>query len=119
MSLAGAGLVVLALSGGGSVFTITPLLFTFLASFGFVAPNMTALAMEAHGSRAGVASAVLGSAQYATAAGAASLVGLLNDGSLLPMAAVMGACALATWVGTIVTPQVQEAPGEGASASAA
>jgi DHA1 family bicyclomycin/chloramphenicol resistance-like MFS transporter len=77
-------------------------LFLFLASLGFIGPNMAALALEEHGSRAGVASAILGSAQFATSAAAASLVGLLNDGSMFSMAVVMGACAAATGVMSFV-----------------
>lgn len=92
-SAMGAILVVLALTGTGSVLTLAPTLFLFISSLGFVGPNMAALALEAHGARAGVASAVLGSAQFATSAVASSLVGLLNDGSLFSMAVVMGACA--------------------------
>jgi DHA1 family bicyclomycin/chloramphenicol resistance-like MFS transporter len=92
----GAVLVVLALTGTGSVLTLAPSLFLFISSLGFVGPNMAALALEEHGARAGVASAVLGAAQYATSAAASSLVGLLNDGSMFSMAVVMGACAAAT-----------------------
>ncbi|MDY7225368.1 multidrug effflux MFS transporter [Hyalangium rubrum] len=101
--LAGAVLVGLAVTGTGSVPTIAPALFVFLLSLGFVLPNSTAMALEAHGSRAGVASSVLGSTQYAISATASSLVGLLNDGTLWPMAAVMGTCAVATWVTALLT----------------
>jgi DHA1 family bicyclomycin/chloramphenicol resistance-like MFS transporter len=95
-SAMGAVLVVLALTGTGSVLTLAPTLFLFISSLGFVGPNMAALALEEHGARAGVASAVLGSAQFATSAVASSLVGLLNDGSMFSMAVVMGACAATT-----------------------
>lgn len=100
----GAVLVGLALTGAGRVATLVPALFLFLTGLGFVSPNVTALALEEHGQRAGIASAVLGSAQFAVAAGASSLVGLLNDGSMLPMAAVMVGCAGAAWVLGLVAP---------------
>ncbi|HEX8701993.1 MAG TPA: multidrug effflux MFS transporter [Myxococcaceae bacterium] len=93
-------LVVLGVAHAAGVPAVAACLFVSVGSLGFVMPNSTALALEEHGARAGVASAVLGAAQYATAAGMSSLVGLLNDGSLLPMAAVMGLCAAAAW-GTV------------------
>lgn len=103
--LMGAVLVGLALTGAGGVHAILPTLFLFLTASGFVAPNVTALAMEDHGERAGVASSLLGSAQFAVAAGASSLVGLLNDGTMLPMAATMALCALMAWVLGVTAPK--------------
>ncbi|PTL79558.1 multidrug effflux MFS transporter [Vitiosangium sp. GDMCC 1.1324] len=97
MVLMGAVLVGLALSGLGAVITLAPSLFLFIGSIGFVTPNAAALALEDHGDRAGVASAVLGSLQFAISAGASACVGFFNDGSMLPMAAVMGTCAVAAW----------------------
>ena len=69
-------------------------LFFFVATLGFVGPNATAVAMERHGQRAGMASATLGSGQYLIAALAAAAVGLANDGTMRPMAVVMALCAL-------------------------
>jgi DHA1 family bicyclomycin/chloramphenicol resistance-like MFS transporter len=83
--LAGAGLVVLALTRVGGVAALVPTLFLFLASNGFVAPNMTALAMEEHGSRAGVASAVLGSLQFAASAGGGGRGGRGQKGTPRPL----------------------------------
>ncbi|HEX8437594.1 multidrug effflux MFS transporter [Archangium sp.] len=112
MVLAGAVLVGLAVTGTGSVLTLAPTLFLFISSLGFVGPNMTALALEEHGSRAGLASAVLGAAQFATSAGASALVGLLNDGTMLSMVGVMGTCAVTTCVLALFTPggEKDEAP---------
>jgi DHA1 family bicyclomycin/chloramphenicol resistance-like MFS transporter len=103
MVLAGTVLVGLGVTGTGSVPTIAPTLFLFITSLGFVGPNMTALALENHGARAGVASAVLGAVQFATSAGASSLVGVLNDGTMLSMVGVMGVCAVTTCVLSFVT----------------
>jgi DHA1 family bicyclomycin/chloramphenicol resistance-like MFS transporter len=93
----GGVLVAVAVSGQGGLAAVIGSLFAFLASLGFIGANATALAMEGQGARAGLASAVLGAAQFAIAAGASSLVGLLNDGSMRPMAAVMAACSAASW----------------------
>lgn len=94
---AGALLVLIAVTGAGGLWAVAGALFAFVGSLGFINPNAIALAMEEQGQRAGLASALLGSIQFAIAALASSLVGLLNDGSARPMAAVMAACAVASW----------------------
>lgn len=99
---AGAVLVAVAVSGRGGLPAVIAPLFVFVASIGFIGSNATALAMEEQGSRAGLASAALGSTQFLIAAGASSLVGALNDGSARPMAAVMAACGVAAWVASKV-----------------
>jgi DHA1 family bicyclomycin/chloramphenicol resistance-like MFS transporter len=58
-------------------------------------PNCTALALSNHASRAGVASSVIGAAQFALAAVVMTLLGGLHDGSALPMVLVIAACAVA------------------------
>jgi DHA1 family bicyclomycin/chloramphenicol resistance-like MFS transporter len=55
-------------------------LFICIASLGCILPNASACAMNGQGARAG-ASAMLGCLQFSVAAGAASLVGVLHDGS--------------------------------------
>ncbi len=121
MVLVGATLLVLAVSGLGSVFTLVPVLFLFLSSMGFVNPNAAALALEEHGNRAGVASAVLGSLQFAVSATASACVGLFNDGSLLPMAAVMATCAGLSCVAALSVParkqeEAEQAPNAASTA---
>jgi DHA1 family bicyclomycin/chloramphenicol resistance-like MFS transporter len=118
-SLLGAALVVLSVTGAGGASALVPTLFLFLASTGLMLPNATALAMEEHGARAGIASALLGSAQYAIAAGASFLVGLLNDGSPRSMAVMMGLSAVGAWVAGGVTTGAVAArePPEGAPAT--
>jgi MFS transporter, DHA1 family, multidrug resistance protein len=49
--------------------------------------------MAAHGNKAGSASALVGTLQFTLAAIAASAVGAANNGTALPMAAVIAACA--------------------------
>jgi DHA1 family bicyclomycin/chloramphenicol resistance-like MFS transporter len=48
--------------------------------------------MSGQGARAGSASALMGCVQFSVAAGAAALVGLLHDGSAVPMAIVISLC---------------------------
>ncbi|MNF37308.1 MFS transporter, DHA1 family, bicyclomycin/chloramphenicol resistance protein [Pseudomonas linyingensis] len=68
-------------------------LFCCIATLGMVLPNASACAMAGQGAHAGSASALLGSLQFAIAALAASLVGVLHDGTARPMALVMLVCA--------------------------
>jgi DHA1 family bicyclomycin/chloramphenicol resistance-like MFS transporter len=84
--LAGTALGLIGLAG------TAVLLFIYIASVGCLFPNTTALAMAAHGNKAGSASALVGTLQFTLAAIAASTVGALNNGSALPMAAVIACC---------------------------
>ncbi|WP_137178576.1 multidrug effflux MFS transporter [Roseomonas sp. AR75] len=65
-----------------------------LASTGLVFPNAAVGALSRHSSRAGSASALLGTLQFGCAALGSALVGLLADGTPRPMALLMlfGAC---------------------------
>ncbi|QJQ18991.1 multidrug effflux MFS transporter [Pseudomonas sp. SK] len=67
-------------------------LFVCIASLGCIIPNASACAMSGQGARAGSASALMGCLQFSVAAGAAALVGLLHDGSAIPMALVISLC---------------------------
>jgi MFS transporter, DHA1 family, multidrug resistance protein len=96
--LAGAGLVVLAVLRVELLPAVLVALFCFVATLGFVGPNAIAVAMDRHGERAGLASAVLGSGQYVIAAVAATVVGIANDGTMRPMALVMTTCAVASMI---------------------
>jgi DHA1 family bicyclomycin/chloramphenicol resistance-like MFS transporter len=91
---AASGLVLLATAaaGAGGLAGVALPLFVYVASLGFVLPNATALAMAPHGANAGVASALLGTLQFSTAALAATAVGALHDGTATPMALVIAAC---------------------------
>jgi len=74
------------------------LLFVYISSVGCLFPNTTALAMAEHGNKAGSASALVGTLQFTLAAIAASAVGALNNGTALPMAAVIASCGAAAFV---------------------
>lgn len=69
-------------------------LFVCIASLGCIIPNASACAMNGQGARAGSASALMGSLQFSVAAGAAALVGVLHDGSAVPMALVISLCGV-------------------------
>ncbi len=99
----------------GGVIGISAALFVLLATNGLVSPNASALAMDGHGERAGLASALLGSAGFAAPALASATVGLLNDGTAVPMALVMTACACASALATHRQATLDRAPDESAA----
>lgn len=96
-------LVLVTLTGNASVWTLAPLLFGLLSSLGLTFPNTTTLALEHVRVRMGSASALRGTIQFALAGGAGSLVGLLADGTALPMTGVMAVSAVLSavclWLG--------------------
>lgn len=97
-TLAAIGVLIVAITGAGGLWGITIALFLFLSSLGILGPNSAALALEQHGARAGLASAVLGSSQFMIAACAAGLVSLLHDGTAVPMGIVVAGAACLSWL---------------------
>ncbi|EJM13728.1 drug resistance transporter, Bcr/CflA subfamily [Pseudomonas sp. GM18] len=84
-------------------------LFLCIASLGCIVPNASACAMNGQGARAGSASAMLGCLQFSVAAGAAALVGVLHDGSAMPMAMVISLCAIVVVSVAMLTRRLQNA----------
>jgi DHA1 family bicyclomycin/chloramphenicol resistance-like MFS transporter len=81
-------------SGLLQFYGIAVLLFVYVSSVGCLFPNITALAMAPHGARAGSASAMIGVMQFALAACSATLIGAIPSGNALPIAALIGGCAV-------------------------
>lgn len=107
----GAGLALLAVSSLHTT-QLWPLLiplFVCISSLGCILPNTSACAMSGQGARAGSASAMLGFLQYSVAAGAAALVGVLHDGSAMPMAMVISLCAILVVSVGLLTQRLQKA----------
>lgn len=73
--------------------TITCIFF-YLCCQGFSFPNSSALSMAPFTKEAGSASALMGSIQMALGAGSSALVGLLSNGTAMPMTGVMAACSI-------------------------
>jgi DHA1 family bicyclomycin/chloramphenicol resistance-like MFS transporter len=82
-------LALAALTGFGERWTILPLLFCVLASYGFMQGNTTAGALNVDPRRAGSISALMGALSFGTGALASSLAGALHDGTPRPMALIM------------------------------
>lgn len=88
-------LVVVAATGFGGLVGLLVPLFVCIASGGLTGPNTTAAALAPYGRSAGSASALLGALQFAVGAVSGTLVGLLHNGSALPMAGVVALCCTA------------------------
>ena len=73
---------------------IVALLFVGNGFLGLVMPTTAVLALDAHGSIAGTASALMGTLHFVCGAVVMAIVGLFADGSALPMLAGIAACAL-------------------------
>lgn len=82
-------LAIAALTGFGERWTVLPLLFLVLASYGFMQGNTTAGALNVDHRRAGSISALMGAMSFGTGALASSLAGALHDGTPRPMALIM------------------------------
>ncbi|VVQ26536.1 multidrug effflux MFS transporter [Pseudomonas fluorescens] len=107
----GAGLALLAVTSMHTA-QLWPLLiplFICISSLGCILPNASACAMSGQGARAGSASAMLGCLQFSVAAGAAALVGVLHDGSAVPMAMVISLCGILVVSVAMLTRRLQNA----------
>ena len=91
---AAAGLLVAAtISAWGGLYAVVVPLYFYVGLVGFVFPNATALAMADHPKIAGMASALIGTAQFGAGAIASSILGLMGNSSAVPMALLIAACA--------------------------
>lgn len=98
----GAALIVVAATGLGGYWTVLPLLFCCLGSYGLMAGNTMAGALSVDPRRAGSVSALMGGLSFGAGAVASWAGGALHNGTATPMAAVMLACligsTLALWL---------------------
>jgi DHA1 family bicyclomycin/chloramphenicol resistance-like MFS transporter len=94
MALAGLALLGVAATGLGGFPALAALVFAYVAGIGAVMPLATTLAMGPQGRHAGSASALIGTLQFGGGAVAGALIGLLHDGTAVPMAAVIAACGI-------------------------
>jgi len=98
MACAGLALVLVAATGLGGFWAIAVLLFLYVSGVGVVMPLGTTLAMAAQGRNAGSASAVIGTLQFGLGAIAGALVGILHDGTSVPMAVAIAFCGVSGWL---------------------
>lgn len=81
-----------AFTGWGGQWTVLPLLFIALSTYGLMGGNTMAGALSVDPRRAGSISALMGSASFGAGAVASWAGGLLHDGTPRPVAGVMFAC---------------------------
>jgi MFS transporter, DHA1 family, multidrug resistance protein len=93
-SLAGVFVLAAAWTGAGGLPGLLLPLFVYVSSLGFVLPNVIAAALAAQGRNAGSASALLGAVQFGGGATVGMLLGLLGNGTAVPMAGLIAACGL-------------------------
>ncbi|KQW72143.1 MFS transporter [Phenylobacterium sp. Root77] len=96
--VASIALALAALTGIGERWTILPLLFLLLASYGFMQGNTMAGALNVDVRRAGSVSALMGGASFGVGALAATLSGAFHDGTPRPMAIVMALAVIGSAV---------------------
>ena len=109
IAASGLALVLVALTEtGGLIGLIIPIFFC-ISSIGLVFPNAVALAMAPYEKMAGSASALLGTLQFAIGACAGTLIGLFHTGTAMPMAGIIGLCAVAALI-SFYTMTEQEIP---------
>ena len=77
-----------------SLWSAIMLIFLFLSCQGFSSPNASALSLAPFSKEAGSASALMGALQMGIGSLAAALVGMISNGTSLPMTGVMAGCAL-------------------------
>ena len=87
--IASIALTLAAVTGFGERWSVLPLLFVLLASYGFMQGNTMAGALNVDSKRSGSISALMGAASFGVGALAASLAGAFHDGTPRPMAIVM------------------------------
>jgi DHA1 family bicyclomycin/chloramphenicol resistance-like MFS transporter len=82
-------LLLCAVSGFGERWTILPLLFALLSTYGFMQGNTFAGALNVDVRRSGSISALMGAASFGVGAVVSGIVALFHDGTARPMAASM------------------------------
>jgi DHA1 family bicyclomycin/chloramphenicol resistance-like MFS transporter len=91
---AGIGMLVFVTSGIINVYTLMGPVVLILTSLAFISPGTTAGAMSPFAHMAGAASSLLGFIQFVAAATSTAVIGVLNDGTPDPMAAVICICTV-------------------------
>lgn len=85
-------------TGWGGLPALAILLFLCLSSLGLAGPNLMTAALAPFQKSAGSASALLGLAQYAVGGIAGALVGVLHNGTAVPMTAIVALCGVGSLI---------------------
>ena len=101
-------LVGCASTGFGGFPLLFGVLFICLSTLGVIFPNATAMAMQPFAAEAGGASALLGIFQFILGATGGALVGVLHNGTAVPMAIQIACYGLAARGILLLTPRVKK-----------
>jgi MFS transporter, DHA1 family, multidrug resistance protein len=94
----GAIILAVGVTGFGGLTGLVVAIFLFMSAMGAIGANSMAGAMSPFPHIAGAASALAGALQFAVGAFTSVLAGMFDDGTALPMCAVMAGCALLAFV---------------------
>ncbi|MCM2473246.1 multidrug effflux MFS transporter [Rhizobium sp. CG5] len=87
-------LLALEMSGLSGLWQVCLLLFLIISALGAIMPSCNLLSMEAHGAIAGTAAALMGGLGFGAGALGSFLIGIFEDGSAIPMVAIIAGFAL-------------------------
>lgn len=93
------------------LFSTIFLIWIFLSTQGFAFPNSSALCLAPFSKNAGTASALMGAIQLGFGAISTALVSIFNNGTPMPMAAVMCVCAISSFVVLLIGRRIIASPG--------
>jgi DHA1 family bicyclomycin/chloramphenicol resistance-like MFS transporter len=102
LALTGSLLLIL-LAGAQSIWAVVPFLFVAFFCLGSILPTTAVMALDPHGPVAGTASALMGTLQLASGAIAIAVVGLIFDGTAIPMVAAMALGAAGSFLLSLIT----------------
>ncbi|MBT9369450.1 multidrug effflux MFS transporter [Rhizobium sp. CSW-27] len=102
---AAAGLILLTMQllGIAGLASVCVLLFVMVMTIGGIMPTCNVLAMEAHGAISGTAAALMGALGFGAGALGSFAIGILDDGTALPLILVMTVCAVASALVALLT----------------
>jgi DHA1 family bicyclomycin/chloramphenicol resistance-like MFS transporter len=96
--LAGCAVLFFAVTGLGGLWGIFPGLVVFIGSLGLIGANCNAGMLEPFGKSAGTASAMMGAGRFLFGGVASMMVGFFHDGTPTPMALLICACSVLSWI---------------------
>ncbi len=97
-ALAGLAVLTAAVTGWAGPWGLAGTLFLYIACLGLILPNTSAAALAPFASRAGTASALLGTVQFGLAGIISAVVGALHARSAVPMGATIAVCGVTAFL---------------------
>ena len=95
-ALAGVALLAIVAANEAPLLVVCVLLFVLVTALGSIMPSCNILAMRAHGAISGTAAALMGALGFAAGAIGSLLIGVLADGSALPLMIVIAGFSVAS-----------------------